>query len=167
MAINRSAPKEVPTWSRLTEWSLVAGVIVVLVLVSGRQMRVMQAQSELATVKSTLGALRTAFVIDYLHKNVAAAGSNVVVTQRNPFELLQRQPANYVGEMRRSSAEAATAGTWIFDTNCSCVGYTPIYDQGFDNPSGDAMLWFRVTAASGPLQLSAKETYVWQGQALN
>jgi len=166
LAINRSAPKEVPTWSRLTEWSLVAGVIVVLVLVSGRQMRVMQVQSELATVKSTLGALRTAFVIDYLHKNVAA-GPNVVVTQRNPFELLQRRPANYAGEVHFSSAEAATAGTWIFDTNCTCVGYMPIYDQGFDSPSGDSMLWFRVTVAAGPLQLSAKETYVWQGQALN
>lgn len=167
MAINRSAPKEVPTWSRLTEWSLVAGVIVVLVLVFGRQMRVMQVQSEMATVKSTLGALRTAFVIDYLQKSVAAASSGVVVDQRNPFELLQRRPANYAGVMHLSQAEVAAAGTWIFDANCSCVGYAPIYAQGLDSPSGDTMLWFRVTVVSGPLQLSAKETYVWQGEVLN
>ena len=167
MAINRSAPKELPTWSRLTEWSLAAGVIVVLVLVFGQQTRVMQAQSELATVKSTIGALRSAFVIDYLHKSVAVTGRNVAILQQNPFELLQRRPANYAGEKHLSPAETAAAGMWIFDTHCSCVGYTPIYDHGLSSPSGDPMLWFRVTVASGPLQLSPKETYVWQGEVLN
>jgi len=167
LAINRSAPKELPTWSRLTEWSLVVGVIIVLILVFGRQMRVMQAQSELATVKSTIGALRSAFVIDYLHKSVAVTGQSVVFLQQNPFELLQRRPANYAGEKHLSPAETSAAGVWIFDTQCSCVGYTPIYDHGLSSPSGDPMLWFRVTVASGPLQLLAKETYVWQGEALN
>jgi hypothetical protein len=151
----------------MVEWSLLAGVIVVLALVFVRQVRVIQGQGELAAVKSTLGALRTALVIDHLQKNAVAGNSSVALTQRNPFELLQRRPVNYVGEMTRVEAVAAPAGSWVFEPVCACVGYLPIYAQWFDSPSGDAMAWYQLSGAPGPLQLVAKEAYVWQDQLIN
>jgi len=149
------------------EWSLVAGVIAVLAFLFLREMRVLQGQSELAAVKTTLGALRTAFVIDHLQKNIAAAKSITTVTQRNPFELLQRRPVNYAGEMHPTQSITPQPGTWVFDSDCSCIGYLPIYDQWFDSPNGDTMAWFQVIGALGPLQLRARESYVWQGQVMN
>lgn len=149
------------------EWSLLAVVIVVLAFLFLREIRVMQGQGELAAVKTTLGALRTAFVIDHLQKNVAAAKSTIPLTQHNPFELLQRRPGNYAGEMHPTQSISPPAGTWIFDADCSCVGYSPIYEQWFDSPNGDAIAWFEVTGAPGPLQLQARQAYVWQGQVMN
>lgn len=151
----------------MVEWGLLAGVIVVLVLVFARYVRVIQGQGELAAVKSTLGALRTALVIDYLHRNVAAPNSPVSLAQHNPFELLQRKPVNYVGEMTTADAVFVPSGSWVFDPVCACAGYMPMYAQWFDSPNGDVMAWFRLDGAPGPLQLTAKEAYVWQDQVMN
>ena len=167
MAKDRTLPQDVPSWSRLAEWSFVAGTIVVLALVFVRQVRVVQGQGELAAVKSTLGALRTALVIDHLHKSVSLGTGLVASAQRNPFELLQRRPVNYLGEMTRDGAEMAPAGSWVFDAVCACVGYRPIYVQWFDSPSGDVMAWYQVSGAPGPFQLTAKEAYIWQDQLMN
>lgn len=151
----------------MLEWSLLLAVLVVLVLVFARQVRVMRAQGELAAVRSTLGALRTALVIDHLRKNVMDGSSSVARVQRNPFELLQRRPANYLGEMTPAQAVAAPAGSWVFDPDCACVGYVPMDPQWFDSPSGEAMAWYQLQGAPGPLQLLAKEAYVWQGLVMN
>ncbi|MEO8121025.1 MAG: hypothetical protein ABI606_17095 [Rhodoferax sp.] len=168
MAIDRTAPQQAPLWSvRMLEWSLLAAVLVVLVLLFARHVRVIQGQGELAAVRSTLGALRTALVIDHLQKNVMDRSSSVALTQRNPFELLQRQPANYVGEMTPVQAGAAPAGSWVFDPICVCIGYMPMDPQWFDSPSGEAMAWYQLRGAPGPLQLVAKEAYVWQGLVMN
>lgn len=168
MAKDRLYPWKRPLLSlRMVEWSLLAGLILVLTLIFVHQMRVLQGQAELSAVKTTLGALRTAFVLDHLHNEVAARTSPVGLAQHNPFELLQRHPVNYRGEMTPAEAAAAPAGSWVFDPVCTCVGYLPMHAQWFDSPSGDVMAWYRVTGASGPLQLTAKENYVWQGQVLN
>lgn len=164
----RKALQQEPLWSvRKVEWSLLLGVVVVLALLFSRQVHLMQGQGELAAIRSTLGALRTAFVLDHLHKQVVDQTSPVALVQRNPFELLQRRPVNYLGEMSAAQAVAAPVGSWVYDAACACVGYMPIYAQWFDSPSGDVMAWYRVGGAPGPLQLTAKENYVWQGQVLN
>ena len=146
---------------------MVTGVMVVFAMVFSRQMQVVQGQGELAAVKSTLGALRTALVIDYVHRNVILGKSTVAVRRRNPFELLERYPVNYGGEMTFEQAQAAPAGSWVFDPVCDCVGYVPIYAQWFDSPRGDVMAWYEVSGTAGPLQLTPKQTYVWQGQVMN
>jgi hypothetical protein len=152
---------------RLVEWSLVAMLIVALMLVFLHQVRVVQRQAELAAVRTTLGALRTAFVIQHLQLRSTSPGQPVVAAQRNPFELLQSRPANYVGETRGAVQVVVPPGHWVFDAACNCVGYMPADATEFDSPSGDAMAWYRVEAVSGPLQLTPKEAYVWQGQAMN
>lgn len=173
VAIERASPQAAPLWRRqllewsLLEWSLLAGVMVVLVVMLGRQVRVVQAQGELAAIKSTLGALRTALVIEHLQKSLATADAAVVSSPTNPFELLQRRPANYLGEMNQERARDAPPGSWVFDPGCGCVGYLPLYARWFESSSGDSLVWFRLIGAPGPWQLAAKESYTWQGTALD
>ena len=165
MAIDRRAPKLLPSWSRLVEWSVLGGVVIVLGFAMARQVRGVQAQAELAALQSTLGALRTAFVIDYAHRHTLgpAAGAKV---QRNPFQLLDRHPVNYQGEMTAADAAAAGAIGWVFDPECVCVGYQPLEAEWLSSPSGDVMAWYQVSSAPGPLQLTAKEAYAWQGKGI-
>ena len=153
---------------RMVEWMIVAGIILLLVWVFARQLRVLQGQVELSAVKTTLAALRTALVIDHLRKSAASDDTAAALAQHNPFELLQRYPVNYIGEMNPEQAALAPSGTWVFDPNCVCVGYQPIWGEWLDSTSGALMPWFRISAVPGSfLQLTAKENYRWQGQALN
>jgi hypothetical protein len=151
----------------MVEWSIVALAVLLIVLVFVRQMRVVEGQTELSAIKTTLAALRTSFVLDHLRKSAAFEDTSSASAQHNPFELVQRYPSNYLGEMGPAQAELAPSGTWVFDPDCVCVGYLPIWGEWFDSPSGDLMVWFRVTGATGPLQLEPKEIYQWQGQLLN
>lgn len=168
MAMDRSAPLPVPLWSvRMVEWSLLAAVILVIALVFGRQVQVVQGQGELAAVKSTLGALRTALVLEHLQQNVMVHAQPVANTQRNPFELLDRPPANYLGEMSRAQAAFAPPGSWFFDRDCACVGYVPLDPRWLDSPSGSTVARYRLSGAPGPRQLVADEAYVWQDQVLD
>lgn len=152
---------------RMVEWSLVAGLILVLILAFARQVSVLRGQAELSTVKMALGTLRTAFVLDHLQNKVASSTSPVVLVQHNPFELLQRYPVNYLGEMTAAAAQTVPGGSWVFDPVCACVGYLPIDAEWLESPGDDVMTWFRVDGAPGPLQLTAKKAYVWQGQVMN
>lgn len=168
MAIDRSSPQSAPLWrARVLEWSLVATVVLVVVLVFAQQSRVVRGQGELAAVKATLGALRTALVIDFVRQKARSDAQDVAMTQRNPFELLQRRPSNYLGEMARSKAAFAPAGSWVFDSDCGCVGYVPLHGEWFNSPSGDVMAWYGVRGASGPMEVVAKEAYVWQNQVMD
>ena len=150
----------------MVQWSLLAAVIVVLIFIFVRHVRVLQGQAELSTVKSTLQVLRMGLLIDHLQNSLTAGQSSVALRQRNPFELFQQRPSNYLGEMSRAQAALAPGGSWVYDGDCACVGYLPLNDQWFDSPSGDVMAWYAVNNALGPLRLTAKESYVWQGRAI-
>jgi len=161
-----------PTWSRTLEWSVMGLVVAILVVAFMHYTRVLQGQGEYAAVRSTLGALRTALVIDHLQRVTAkisnkGAADAVLNEPRNPFELLQQRPANYSGLASRQQAEMVLPGTWVFDPACPCIGYRPLDDRWFDSPSGELMAWFQLQGAPGPLQLTGKEIYRWQGQLLD
>ena len=151
---------------------LVAGTMSVLVVKSGqRDFGDVQAQVEGAAIKTNLGGLRTAFVIDYLaHQVIVSQGAMPVQTltalQTNPFLLLHRMPSNYVGEMRAADVANLPSGSWLFDSTCPCIAYRPLYPEWLSSPSGNGVLWFDVVGAPGPLQLSPREAYVWKGEAL-
>ena len=106
-------------------------------------------------------------MFDHLRKKVASENPSVAPAQHNPFELLQRRPLNYLGQMSAAQAAAVPAGSWVFDPICVCVGYLPIYAEWFASPSGDGMAWYQVSGAPGPLQVTPKEAYVWQEQVMN
>jgi hypothetical protein len=163
---DRRSPPSVASWSRLLEWALVAGVIVALGLALGRQTREIQAKAELAAVQYTLGSLRTALVIAHLQQRLGPGNTAVASPQRNPFDLLQQRPANYAGEFTLSANAQPPPGSWVFDPACPCVGYRPLEDPWPGSPGGQTMAWFDIIGAPGPLQLNARETYVWRGQPL-
>ena len=151
---------------------MVAGVMSVLVVKSGqRDYSEVQAQVEGAAIKTNLGGLRTAFIIDYLAHQVAVtpgAGPSQPMTgqQTNPFLLLHRIPSNYAGEMQAVEVRNLPPGSWLFDPACPCIAYRPLHPEWLASPSGAGVLWFDVVGAPGPLQLTPREAYVWKGEAL-
>ena len=157
---------------RLVVAGIVAGTMSVLVVKSGqRDYGDVQAQVEGAAIKTNLGGLRTALVIDYLAQQVAVShgigrANPGVAVQPNPFLLLHRMPANYVGEMRVADAANLPPGSWLFDSTCTCIAYRPLYPEWLSSPSGSDVLWFDVVGAPGPLQLAPREAYVWKGELL-
>jgi len=154
--------------TRMVEWSLVAALILALVVAFMHQVRVVQRQAELAAVRTTLGALRTALVLQHLQRQAQTPGDAVAAVQRNPFELLTHHPANYLGEMTAAQTLAASPGSWVFDAQCVCVGYVPFDAAEFDSPSGDVVAWYHVTGTpAAPLQITPREAYKWQGEVMN
>lgn len=167
MAVDRTSPWVAPLWSgRVREWGMVVLIVLVLMGVLERHVRAVQSQGELAAVQSTLGALRTALVLDFLQHTVQAARLGVAAPQRNPFLLLKAAPVNYAGEFSALHMETVARGSWVFDPDCTCIGYLPLYRHGAEGPAPTQAAWFKVGGAPGPLQITAMETYVWQGQVL-
>ncbi len=172
MAERALRPLSLPTWSRTLEWSVMGIVVAVLVAAFMHYTRIVQGQGEYAAVRSTLGALRTALVIEHLQRSAAKASTTETAAavengQRNPFDLLQHRPANYSGIGSSQQVDSVVPGTWVFDPVCPCVGYRPVDDLWFDSPSGELMAWFKLQGAPGPLQLEGKEIYRWQKQLLD
>ncbi|MDD5029377.1 MAG: hypothetical protein PHH58_07750 [Rhodoferax sp.] len=152
---------------RVVEWSLLGLLIVALIVTFLHKSTVMQRQAEVATVQSTLGALRTAFVIDHLQRQARHHAQDVAVVQRNPFQLLQQRPRNYWGEATSADMASVPPGNWVFDAHCACVGYLPTDAAELVSPSGAAVAWYQVTGVDGVFELTAKERYVWRGRLLN
>jgi len=145
--------------------------MVVLLLVAigfmRQQSRALQAQAEVAAVQSTLGSLRTALVIAHLQKVVRSEQGVVVDMQQNPFKILRAVPTNYAGEVARSDIVGVVAGSWVFDKECVCIGYVPMSPESLQPKTEPTALWYQVSGAPGPLQITAQESYVWQGQPVN
>ena len=163
------APMAAPTRlsRRLLEWSLLAILVLFVVMLFLRQTFVVRGQAELAAVKTTVAALRTAMALRQLEMQVAGYTPVVVAQQQNPFLLLQRKPLNYVGESDLTSALNAPPGSWIFNPTCRCVGYLPTDENWVSAPNGAEVIWFRVSAPAEPPQLVAVQPYRWQGQTLD
>jgi len=152
---------------RAVEWSLLVVVILVLMGVFAHQFRVVQARGELAAIKTTLGALRTALVIDHLQGAAATKGQVVAIAQRNPFLLLDHMPGNYAGVLAGGNADPVPGGKWVFDAYCNCIGYGPMYPFALDGGTDTPMVWFRISAPPGPLQITPVQAYHWQGELVN
>jgi hypothetical protein len=149
----------------MLEWGLALLVVLLVAAYFGREFRYVQGQAELAAVKTTLGALRTALLLDHL-KNAAEGASPASAVQTNPFLLLATVPANYSGVLSEAKGKPLRPGTWVFDAYCRCIGYEPLYAYALNTPADAGGLWFRVSAPPGPLQISAMQAYRWQDQVL-
>jgi hypothetical protein len=165
-----------PVWGRrLTEWGVLLALILVVVGVGYAQTQRLRGQAELARLKSTLGALRTALVVAHLERTVHAQNNRsagVVSTEsrelplvsRNPFLALARLPPNYLGESNPLALVDLPGGNWVFDSACQCIGYRPSETGWLEAPKDAVALWFQVSAPPGPLQITASRPYVWMGQ---
>lgn len=153
------------TSRRLVEWGLTLLIILLASAYFGREFRYVQGQGELAAVKTTLGALRTALLLDHL-KNAIDGTDKTQPPQTNPFLLLAPVPANYAGELSENKAKPLKPGTWVYDAYCRCIGYEPLYAYALNTAADTSGLWFRISAPPGPLQIKAMQPYRWQDQAL-
>jgi hypothetical protein len=153
--------------SRVIEWCVLAALLLIVMGVFQRQMRAVQGRGELAAIQSTLGALRTAFVLEHIRQTVAGHAQSVAAPQRNPFLLLESVPPNYAGEHAVLQLESTAPGSWVFDPVCSCIGYVLLYPQWLETPPDLTTLWFSVLGRTGPLTINAVGAYVWQGQVVN
>ncbi|MFZ3219222.1 MAG: hypothetical protein WA174_04265 [Rhodoferax sp.] len=126
----------------------------------GHQVRVVQGMGERAAVQSTLGAVRTALVVDRVHASVLPADA---ARQRNPFLLLRSVPVNYAGDVVRANMGSVAPGSWVFDPDCVCIGYRLLYPQWLESSAEPGGVWFRIGSTAGPLQVTPLEQYRWQG----
>ncbi len=158
-----------PLWRiRWVEWGVMALCIAVVMAVLWRYGEQVREQSERAAVQGTLGALRTALVLDHLHSSVPGArtpASSPAGPQAvpNPFALLQQAAVNYAGEMPAARMHEVRPGNWVFDRRCGCVGYKPQDAGVLQAPAGAQALWFLVDAGGGAPQLKPLQTYLWAG----
>ena len=149
---------------RLIEWAIVAAVLTLFALLFLHKSLDVQAQAELAAVRTNLAALRTAMVLEYIGQK-ASPPRVVVNSQRNPFFLLQQLPGNYQGE-NDVARLAATGPGWYFDPACDCVAYVPA-DARFVSESGvSELLLFQLVRSGGPTRLQVLGRYSWHGQII-
>ena len=148
---------------RVVEWGLLGAAILLLIIVFLRQARLVQDQAELATVRTTLAAMRTAAVLQHIQGSAGKSDSSTARAQQNPFAALQNPPLNYLGELDVRRLPEDITG-WFFDPACRCVGYARAQTRWFPISDGWQLLLFQVRGGSGPLQLFAMEDYLWRGE---
>ena len=161
MAAGAATRSSVSDWLQPVEWLLMVVVLSVLVVYFLHFAQKTKGQSELAAIKTTVGALRTAFVIDHIQQQARPVSGLTESIHLNPFELVQQRPGNYRGEMVAVQVADVPPGSWIFVPSCPCVGYRPLDDQWLNSPSSDPLIWFKVVGMPGVLQLVPREKYLW------
>jgi hypothetical protein len=172
------AGRQIPLFftGRSFEWALVAAVLLVLIGVFLREFQKVQAYAERASVKTTLGALRIAIVVDYVQAQTAGVQPQTTPTVtsaqhtavKNPFLLLAQPPKVSTPTETAAFESSVPAGFWVFEATCRCIGYRPQHEHGRAALGRSGMVWFNlVHHGSGPNQLVAQEAYEWNGELLN
>ncbi len=165
MARAPAPPLSSPLWSRrLTEWCLVALILLGLGFAFEREIRSLQGQSERVFVWSTLASLRTALVINRLARQVRPDDASLI--EKNPFRLLQQLPPNYAGELPMRNVHLVPPGSWLFDPDCPCVGYRLLYPEWLEPAQEVGVVWFRLGNTEGSPSLTPLADYLWLGAHL-
>ena len=169
MAQGQFTSARTPTFwtSRTFEWGVMSLIVAVLASVFVLQYRDLEAQVEFSGIQSTLGAVRTAALMDFLVRAASGTPRPAGSAPVNPFTLLQAPPDNYAGEVRMGELAEVEPGSWMFDPDCVCVGYRPLHPQWLKPDQDPAALWFRLNATGGPPQLTPMHRYRWRGIAIN
>ena len=148
----------------MTEWSLVVLIVLGVGFAFMREIRTMQGQSERILVWSTFTSLRTGLVLNRLARQVRPDDSGLI--EKNPFLLLQELPPNYAGEIRMRDVHSVPPSSWVFDSECNCVGYRLMYPEGLEPPQEADAIWFQVDASIGMARLVPRANYRWFNQVL-
>lgn len=150
----------------MVEWSILAVVVLGIAGVFGYYAQRVHSQAERAAVLTTLGALRTALVVQHLQQ-VASGEAQVAQIGANPFEVLGQYPSNYAGLVQGRDVGAVAPGQWVVDAQCGCIGYKPLYRDWLESDDQLEALWFQRRNGGTVAILVALDRYVWQGQLIN
>ena len=153
--------------SRPFEWGVVVVVLAAIGGVFTWEYQQTEGQAEYASIQSTLGNMRTALLLDFLQRAASARPLAARGPEQNPFPLLTPSADNYAGEVTMAEQSDVEPGNWMFDGQCVCVGYRPRHPQWLLPAKDPAVLWFRLTNTSGPIQVTAMHHYRWQGQPIS
>lgn len=150
----------------MLEWTILALVVLVFAGVFGRYAQRVHSQAERAAVLSTLGALRTALVVGPLQQQVQAAVPAPAAHSVNPFNALERYPVTYAGLVQGRDVGAVAPGQWVFDAQCGCIGYKPLYLDWLDSREHLDALWFQRRGSGSATFLVPLDRYVWHDQVV-
>lgn len=151
-----------PLWSRrLTEWGLVALILLGLVFVFEREIRSLQGQGEKVFATSILASLRTALMLNRMARELHPDDTSL--REKNPFLLLQQLPSNFNGDVPMRDIYKVAPGSWVFDPDCPCVGYRLLYPEWLEPAQEIGAIWFRVSKTGGSPSLVPQADYVWLG----
>ena len=148
----------------MVEWSILALVLLGFVGVFRYYAKRVHSQAERAAVLTTLGALRTALVLEHMQAEVGGTPAKKAPTSANPFDALAQPPASYAGTVTGRDVGAVVPGQWIFDAQCGCIGYKPLYLDWLESEDRLEALGFQ-RRDQGPVStLLPLDRYVWDGQ---
>lgn len=149
---------------RMVEWGILALVLLAFVWFFGQYAKRVYSQAERAQVLTTLGALRTAMVLGHLQS--AVQGNSMAAVQRsaNPIHALDSIPPNFGGEVVGRDVTAVRPGQWVFDVQCGCIGYKPLYLDWLESQENLDALWFQQRSLGAVGVLVPLDAYIWQGQ---
>ncbi len=147
----------------MVEWSILALVVLGFAGVFGYYAQRVHSQAERAAVLSALGALRTALVLEHLHTTVRNAPATQMTPATNPFDALAQHPATYAGTVTGRDVAAVAPGQWVFDADCACIGYKPLYLDWLQSSERLQALWFQRRGRGSATLLVPLDRYVWDG----
>lgn len=147
----------------MVEWSILALVVLGFAGVFGYYAQRVHSQAERAAVLSALGALRTALVLEHLHTTVRNAPATQMTPATNPFDALAQRPATYAGTVTGRDVAAVAPGQWVFDADCACIGYKPLYLDWLQSNERLQALWFQRRGRGSATLLVPLDRYVWDG----
>lgn len=154
-----------PLWNRrLTEWCLVALILLGLGFAFEREIRSLQAQSERVLVGSTLASMRTALVLNRLTRQLRP--NDPSLRGKNPFLLLEQLPPSFAGEVPMRDVYRVAPGSWVFAPECPCVGYRLLYPEWVEPTPAAGAIWFDVGKTDGGTSLTPQADYLWLGTRL-
>lgn len=108
----------------LFEFAVSMVILLVLTAVMLSRVAIYQAEAEQVEVEQLIGTLRVA--LRMRAENPMEKPSRAELRQladNNPFDLLERKPANYFGEYYSAETEKIPAGNWVFDRRDKCLIY--------------------------------------------
>ncbi len=150
----------------LIEWGLVGVVLAVLALTFLYHLQAVSDQVEVASVKTTVAALRTALALHHVGRGSTGGQADVASIEQGPFGLLHQRPVNFAGAVRHGRTAVLVQGAWVFDPDCACVGYTPLRTPWRFGSDPDATLWFQLIAGAAAPRLQPMGRYVMRGQPI-
>lgn len=148
----------------MVEWSILVVVLLAFVWFFGQYSKRVYSQAERAQVLTTLGALRTGMVLGHLHSTVQGNSKAGVKRSANPFDALDATPPNFGGEVVGRDVASVHPGQWVFDVQCGCVGYKPLYLDWLESQEKLDALWFQQRSLGAIGVLVPLDAYIWHGQ---
>lgn len=126
------------------EFAVTAAILAILAGVLLERVRFYQEQAELVAVRQVAANIRTALDVKVAQGRLPGHGVDLaLLAGQNPIALLDRKPANYLGEYYSPDNAELPVGNWYFDRHDKTLVYLLNKRETFRNASAK-LLKFKV-----------------------